>query len=37
MTVWQIASMLLVPVSGLLFVAVALYIVNRKFGPGYRD
>ncbi|TCR04504.1 hypothetical protein EDF70_102603 [Neorhizobium sp. JUb45] len=37
MTFLQIASMLLMPVSGLLFAGVALYIVNRKFGPGYKD
>lgn len=37
MTIWQIAVMLMMPVSGLLFAGVALYIVNRKFGPGYRD
>jgi hypothetical protein len=29
--------MLIAPVSALLFAAVALYVVNKKFGPGFRD
>ncbi len=37
MTTLQIASMLIAPVSALIFGLVALYIVNRKFGPGHRD
>jgi hypothetical protein len=37
MTAWQIAATLMMPISGLLFAGVALYIVNRKFGPGYKD
>jgi hypothetical protein len=36
MTALQITSMLIMPVSGLLFAAVALYIVSRKSGPGYK-
>ncbi|TWF56747.1 hypothetical protein FHW37_102386 [Neorhizobium alkalisoli] len=37
MNTLQIASMLLMPVSGLAFALVALYIVNRKFGHDHRD
>ncbi|MDP9839058.1 hypothetical protein J2T09_003833 [Neorhizobium huautlense] len=37
MTIWQIAAMLMMPASALIFAGVALYIVNRKFGPGYKD